>query len=135
MKTLRPFSHLLRCTLVILAIFSLTTCQKELVSPQKIIAQAQNYFENQILTDTSHTAPDSTSLHGVAKEPIWAEASVQNMPFGEAVVVPLVYQQAIALQTQSGNIPLSELSYLLIYKDAQKQYHSEVVTKLPEKKY
>ena len=102
MKTLRPFRALLRYTLVILAIFSLSTCQKELVSPQKIVAQAQNYFESQILTDTSHTAPDSTTRHGVAKEPIWAEASVENMPFGEAVVVPLAYKQAIKLQTEIG---------------------------------
>ncbi len=135
MKTQRPFNHLLLCTLLILAISFLTTCQKESTTPQKIIAHAQNYFESQILTDTSHTAPDSTTRHGVAKEPLWAEASVQNMSFGKVVVVPLVYEQAIALQTQSGNIPLSELSYLLIYKDAQKQYHSEVVTKLPEKNY
>jgi hypothetical protein len=135
MKTLRSLNYLLRCTLVILAIFSLTTCQKEIVSPQKIVAQAQNYFDSQILTDTSHTAPDSITRHGVAKEPLWAQASVENMPFGQAVVVPLVYKQAIALQTESGNITLSELSYLLIYKDAQKQYHTEVVTKLPEKNY
>lgn len=135
MKTQLPFSPLLRCTLTILTFLALSTCQKEITTPQKIVAQAQNYFETQVLTDTSHTAPDSTTRHGLAKEPIWAEASVQNMSFGEVVVVPLVYEQAIALQTQSGNIPLGELSYLLIYKDAKEQYHSEVVTKLPEKNY
>jgi hypothetical protein len=135
MKTLRSLNYLLRCTLVILAIFSLTTCQKEIVSPQKIVAQAQNYFESQILTDTTQKVQDNNPRHSIAKEPLWAEASLQNMSFGQAVVVPLAYQQAIALQTQSGNIPLGELSYLLIYKDAQKQYHTEVVTKLPEKNY
>jgi hypothetical protein len=57
------------------------------------------------------------------------------MPFGEAVVVPLAYKQAINLQTEIGPILLSELSYLLIYTDAQTQYHAEVVTKLPEKNY
>jgi hypothetical protein len=135
MKTLRPPKYIFAPALFLLAIFSLTTCQKELVSPQKNVAQAQNYFESQILTDTTQKVQDNNPRHSIAKEPLWAEASVQNMPFGQAVVVPLVYQQAIALQTQSGNIPLSELSYLLIYKDAQKQYHTEVITKLPEKNY
>ena len=135
MKTLRPLNYFLRCTLVILAIFSLTTCQKEIVSPQKIVAQAQNYFESQILTDTTQKVQDNNPRHSIAKEPLWAEASVQNMSFGQAVVVPLVYKQAISLQTEIGPIPLSELSYLLIYKDAQKQYHTEVITKLPEKNY
>ena len=135
MKIQLPFSPFLRYTLVILSIFSLTTCQKEIVSPQKIIAQAQNYFESQILTDTTQKVQDNNPRHSIAKEPLWAQASVESMPFGEAVVVPLAYKQAIKLQTEIGPIPLSELSYLLIYKDAQKQYHTEVVTKLPEKNY
>ncbi len=135
MKTQLPFSHLLRCTLTIFTFLTLSTCQKEIVSPQKIVAQAQNYFETQVLADTSQKVYDNNPRHTVAKEPHWAEASVQNMPFGEAVVVPLVYQQAISLQTEIGPIPLSELSYLLIYKDAKEQYHSEVITKLPEKNY
>ena len=135
MKTQLPLNPFLRCTLTILTFLALSTCQKQIVSPQKIVAQAQNYFETKILTDSTQKVYDNNPRHTVTKEPVWAEASVQNMPFGEAVVVPLVYEQAIALQTQSGNIPLGELSYLLIYKDAQKQYHSEVVTKLPEKNY
>jgi hypothetical protein len=135
MKTKLPFSPLLRCTLVILAICSLTTCQKEITTPQKIVVQAQNYFETTVLTGTSKAVQDNNPRHTVAKEALWAQASVETMPFGEAVVVPLAYKQDIALQTEIGPIPLSELSYLLIYKDAQKQYRTEVVTKLPEKNY
>ena len=135
MKALRPLKYIFTPALFLIAIFGLTTCQKEITTPQKIVAQTQNYFETTVLTDTSNAVQDNNPRHTVAKEPLWAEASVQNMSFGKVVVVPLVYEQAIALQTQSGNIPLSELSYLLIYKDAQKKYRTEVVTKLPEKNY
>ncbi|MFM6954438.1 MAG: hypothetical protein ACKOWL_05580 [Sphingobacteriaceae bacterium] len=135
MKTQLPLNLFSRCALVISTIFFLSTCQKEIVSPQKNVAEAQHYFERQVLSDTSQKVSDNNPRHTVAKEPFWAEAKIENMPFGEAVVVPLVYTQAISLQTEIGPIPLSELSYLLIYKDAQKHYHAEVVTKLPEKNY
>ncbi len=135
MKTQLPLNPFLRCTLVILTFLALSTCQKEITSPQKIVKQAQNYFESQVLADTSQKVYDNNPRHTVAKEPLWAQASVETMPFGEAVLVPLAYKQAIALETEIGPIPLKQLSYLLIYKDAQKQYRTEVVTKLPEKNY
>ncbi|MFM6954095.1 MAG: hypothetical protein ACKOWL_03835 [Sphingobacteriaceae bacterium] len=135
MKTQLPQKYIFAPALFLLAIFGLTTCQKESNSPQKIVAQAQHYFESQVLSDTSQKVSDNNPRHSVAKEPLWAEATIESMPFGEAVVVPLVYTQAISLQTEKGPIPLSELSYLLLYKDVQKHYHSEVITKLPEKNY
>ncbi len=135
MKTKLPLTYIFTPALFLIAIFGLSTCQKEITTPQKIVAQAQNYFETTVLTDTSNAVQDNNPRHTVAKEPLWAQASVQNMSFGQAVLVPLAYKQTIALQTEIGPIPLSELSYLLLYKDAQNQYRTEVVTKLPEKNY
>jgi hypothetical protein len=105
MKTKLPLTYIITPALFLIAIFGLTTCQKEITTPQKIVAQAQNYFETKVLTDTTQKVYDNNPRHTVAKEPLWAEASVQNMSFGQAVLVPLAYKKAISLETEIGPIP------------------------------
>ena len=104
-----------------------------------LITEARAYFEREVLPLYN---PDSTvdlddarmSLH---KSPVWAEAEVQDLSIGKAVVVPVEIREPLFVKLDDGAVSLSasEITWMLVYRDGLSQWHFEVVTKIPDDSY
>jgi hypothetical protein len=104
-----------------------------------LISQARDYFDLEVLPmydpdSTVSLADTRTSLH---KTPVWAEANVQDLSIGKAVVVPVEIREPLYVKLDDGAVSLSasEITWLLMYQDDYLQWHVEVVTKIPDDSY
>ncbi|MGB4774857.1 MAG: hypothetical protein WBP45_06780, partial [Daejeonella sp.] len=64
------------------------------------------------------------------------QAFIKKTSLGDAVMVPLRYERTLAAKDQKATgSPLKTQSYLMIYRDNNRQYHTEVVTRIPDENY
>ena len=64
------------------------------------------------------------------KSAVWKDAFIKKIFIGEAVINPLKYKQDLFTEIKEAKavLPLSKISYLMIYTDRQGVMKSEVVT-------
>ena len=97
------------------------------------IDSARQYMIRQHYTDSisqpgDSTPMDRTSLH---KIPLWSVARVQYFSFGKGVVVPLQITEPLSIRVGVDQIPLTQITWLLLYRDPRQQWQAEVVTRIP----
>ena len=93
------------------------------------MAEARSFFENDVAPLTSRNSQNNIGN----KTPLWQQAAMVTTSLGNAIAVPIRYQNPIALQAE-GEKTLTELqktSYLLIYKDNNQNMQAEWVSLAP----
>ncbi len=129
-------------TLLFLIFIIISSCQKEDpitgLSPigirqGSLLGESKTYFQREVLAQAP-MSNDGNLRHQVSKTPLWDQAVAVQLSIGPALKVPIAYQQPVFIQVGPSKqaIALSELSYLLLYKDRQGLQHAEVVTCIPD---
>ncbi len=145
MKTCRPACPLIKglfLTLCILFLFN--SCQKEelfgldpAVQPQASLLGESQVFLKNLTEERPLQATPKLSRHRTVKIPLWDKAQKVQLSIGEGLKVPLAYREEIKLLIgpNKEEAPLSDWTYLLLYKDRQQKWHAEVVTRIPDEQY
>lgn len=134
-KSLNP----LLFSLLFLLVF-INSCRKDSDTGPQIkdpyIAEAKTFFDTQI-APLPDKAVDHTLRHSADKKPLWAKAYTKPISLGQAVVVPLEYSSKISTEVGKNRdkVALEDISYLMLYKDRQGEFHAEVVTRIPDDDY
>lgn len=129
---------------LIVSLYFIQSCQKEnhfgfdnQISPRaSLLGESRLYFKQQI-TDQHLEPMPNNPRHRAGKVPLWDRAEKVQLSVGEGLKVPLQYRERISLLIgpNQEEVPLEELSYLLVYKDQLAHYHYEVVTQVPNAEY
>lgn len=133
---LKPYVWAL--TLLLTTTMIIYSCKKDRGSltnqdSKEIIAEAKSYFENEILSQSLRLPNDPNFRHNVAKRPIWYKATIMKISLGDAVVVPIQFDQNVFNKPENSihQNSLNKTSYLLIYNDKKNKKHAEWVTLFP----
>lgn len=102
---------------------------------KRFIAEARQFFDRST-AESGHTIVDykSHSLRNV----LWDQAKTFQGSSGYVLIVPMEYKLPLFVKTEfSANsiFHLSDLTELLLYRDSSRQFHLEVLTKLPDTNY
>ncbi|TDX01471.1 hypothetical protein [Dinghuibacter silviterrae] len=134
MKKRAPFLGI--CAILMISVGTYLSCRKvesRATTESSQISEARAFFEQFI--GPKHN-PDTTvdashirmTLH---KTPLWNKSYVDDLPFGKTITVPLQIKEPVYYKNGRTSISISELSFLIMYKDQQGNYQAEVVTKTP----
>jgi hypothetical protein len=90
--------------------------------------EARSFFEDEVLS----TMPSQPGPEG-NKTPLWEQAKMVKVSLGDALVVPIKYEkpQGIKAEGEKTVLDLQKSSYLLIYKDKNKNMQAEWVRLAP----
>ncbi|WP_316769375.1 hypothetical protein [Pedobacter frigiditerrae] len=101
------------------------------LSKTELIAEAQSYFKDEIVNLPQLN--DNNLRHSLDKTPLWDKASTRKVSIGEAVIVPIKYEQKIKIgyEDSKDEKELEKTSYLMLYKDKKQKMQAEWVTLLP----
>ena len=132
--------HLLQALLLCLILcLSFNACQKTPGNPsgltpeQQLIQAAKEAFDQQ--ASSILRTPTGNPRIDAVKNPAWSSATVIQLHTGPAVVVPMHYIGNLDVTTTFGGaklFSLNDLTNLLIYKDNQNIYHTEIITDFPD---
>ena len=98
---------------------------------ESIIEAAKSYFVREVSSGDASIAPSSKSAN-------WQKATVIDFESAEAVVVPIQFSKPSLIKSSFGGSAIysaDDLTRLLIYKDKNHLYHSELVMSLPDSNY
>ncbi|MHA4811895.1 hypothetical protein ACX0G9_27615 [Flavitalea flava] len=132
----------IRLLMVLLCLFGPFACKKsgvrstDLLLPP-LIRQAQQYFMDSVVREKM-PVPGANTRQAAEKTEIWEEAAIIDWQKGKAVLVPVKYGQDLVVKTEWGGdnfFHLNNLAHLLIYWDAEKTGHAELVTTFPDKAF
>lgn len=108
------------------------------------ILEAQEWFQKYGLSPNLRIANENNKGRSVR----WEKAGYYNFPFGKVVIVPINYKVSHTpkyfvdvnklkgkKETPKISISDSDLDFLIVYKDNQKNYHEEVIQVIPDEDY
>lgn len=138
-------------SLVVSFLMAFSACQKSYdihgTRSQSLIESAKDYFTKevsnssnnfQVNLDSGTNNESRNPRKTLSKTPIWKKAYITQMSVGEAVVVPVHFNNPFLVKSSFGGNKLysiDDLTKLLIYKDVNRQFHVEVVTLFPDSSY
>ncbi|KLT66452.1 hypothetical protein [Pedobacter sp. BMA] len=129
--------YVLASILLFIATIVIYSCKKDKGSSinqdsKEIIADAKSYFEQKILNKSLRIPNDPNFRHSIIKKPVWSRSVIRKISLGDAVVVPIVFDEDIFTMDKDDAYKsfLSRTSYLMIYKDKKENMHAEWVTLL-----
>jgi hypothetical protein len=98
----------------------------------ELISEAKNYFIQEVAGRVQNDKVDT-----LIKTPIWDSASTREYSLGTLVEVPIQLKRPYILKLDQGRISISQniLTFLVMYKDLQQKWNTEVITKLPDVNY
>ncbi|WP_316785717.1 hypothetical protein [Pedobacter frigiditerrae] len=101
------------------------------LSKTELIAEAQSYFKDEIVNLPQLN--DNNLRHSLDKTPLWDKASTRKISIGDAVIVPISYEQKIKIgyEDSKDEKELEKTSYLMLYRDKEQKMQAEWVTLLP----
>lgn len=126
----------------ILALILLTTgifvysCKKDRPLTEEeikneLITDAKDFFKNDILKHSQIIPNDKNYRHGLAKELLWEKAYIRKISLGDAVVVPIKFNEAFQARTENTTEYREVISYMIIYRGTNGVQHAEWVTQIP----
>lgn len=131
-----------------LFVLLLASCQKDdieevVVTQEKQIAEARQYFENHIAIPSEETTEGSSSRNNQAslfkkqwfKHLDWSTAYIRVISTGEAIIVPIVYTEPIYTPKGDYSLALNQMSYVMMYRDEQNEFQLEVVLTIPDAEF
>lgn len=119
-------------------LFTAIGCKKDFQQQckQLTIEEARSYFEENVMSNSHFqhaTVNNKLSPRKDFRIPIWNKAYAIPSKFGsDAIVVPLAYTNPFFFQSNEF-YSAKDLIRLVIYRDKNDEYHSELITLLPEK--
>jgi hypothetical protein len=126
-------------------LFFTSTCKRDdkILIPNKLslIEESKNYFNQNYLISNNLNSQKVTSeknpRKGIIKTPLWQSAIIVKKSFGDAVIIPLKHDNNgnIKAGTRNQALNLDFNSYLMMYKNANLEMITEVVTWIPDKEY
>lgn len=128
----------LRLLLVWYVFFASISCKKDYQQQTKglTIEEARSYFEKNVLPTSCFqhaTINNKLSPRKSFRVPIWNKAYAIPSKFGsDAIVVPLTYANPFFFQINEF-FSAKDLIRLVIYRDSNNEYYSELITILPER--
>lgn len=140
----KPFTlHLNYFTLVLFLLFlSFNSCQKDnneiKANTSSIIQEAKAYFQQNYNEKASLIAlngkTNPSPFEKLKKNVLWDKAKIQQISLGEAVKVPILFDNEyfVSNSTQAKSKSLFSLSYLMMYKDKKNKMHTEWVITIPD---
>lgn len=128
----------LRLLLAAAVCASITCCVKDRnfsssFATQVLIQDARSYFETNVaIHPPNMNTKNYRSL--VPRFLDWKDAYLANLATGNAVVVPIRYNNIYVTSNISGGkfFSLSDAARLVLYKDSTNQYHTQVLTFIPD---
>lgn len=121
--------HLL---LIVTALGFLFACKKT-ENKNPLIEEARAFFETSVKPDTIGTpSTEGVKIILPEKEADWNKANVQNLRFGQTVVVPIRIPNHYTLDKLKAKQLVEQNAFLIVYKDKQNQKHAEVVIKIAD---
>ncbi|TKB95536.1 hypothetical protein [Pedobacter cryophilus] len=144
--------HLMRTICVSIAfitLFATNSCRKDIqnseitVQPKTLdlIAEAKLYFNNSIKEVSRekdlNSSNDKNQFQLLNKKVLWDDAKVKKMASGEAVRVPIYYDEETFIKAGKDKRAMSlyNLSYLMMYKDKKGKMQMEWVITIPDDDY
>ncbi|MET3980204.1 hypothetical protein ABIB62_002455 [Mucilaginibacter sp. UYP25] len=134
--------------LVLLCLFMLQGCKKDLLQPHSAVIknnfsidEARKYFDKNLKRSDKLTKTSSVSAHEFSpeemikdKQPLWDYAYSQLLSNGEAVKIPIDFGDVYVevTNTTKAFLPLASLNYLFMYKDSLQNIHAEWVMLKPD---
>lgn len=125
-----------------------TPSQGNFVYQQELINNAKTYFEdsvqatNQGISLNDFTNIDSENFDAIKllkKDVLWNHAYTVKISIGDVVVVPLQFKDSLYAKPEnadsSANLPIDKLSKLIVYSDATKNLHAQVVSFFPDENF
>lgn len=126
---------------IVALIFLLTTaiviysCKKDSSSMEEIkselITDAKVFFKKDILSTKQVILNDQNYRHGLTKKMLWDKAYVKKISLGDAVIVPIKFDDDFEITNGNSNDHKKVTSYLIIYTDIKDIKHAEWVTLIP----
>lgn len=105
----------------------------------EMIIDAQNFFETKVQNSFSSSSQKNGNHGNVRKSLrkflLWDEAYIKQLSFGVGIVIPLSYEMELYVPKGDSRLPLSQLSYVLIYKNEKGKWKAELVTTLPDETF
>ncbi len=73
----------------------------------------------------------------LSKKNRWPKAFIKQLSIGKAVIVPLKFSKELYMYRDNRRVhlPISDLSWMLFYRDSLHKIHAEVITYLPDDSY
>ncbi|MGI8950143.1 MAG: hypothetical protein ACR2FN_01025 [Chitinophagaceae bacterium] len=135
---------LLAAFLLIIFVTVYEACRKPDLSPsnadQQLIESAKASFTNQITKGNIGSSNANLNARQLlTKTALWNEANTMQLSIGKAVLIPLSFNETLLCKGNFSDslskLALASISKLLMWKDAQQQFHAEVVTSFPDSNY
>src|SRR6185437_14221467 len=95
--------------------------------------RCQEYFDNNL--DNHPPSPMSPNHRAIAKRtPLWQNAYVAKLSVGQAIIVPMSYNNIYVTSDASAGemFSLSDITRLVLFRDSSNQFHGRVVTYVPD---
>lgn len=102
------------------------------------INDAQIYFETEIkdsLLFSTQKGNHNNFWKSLKKHLIWEDAFIKQLSCGFGIVIPLSYEKEFYVSKGNSKIPLSQLSYVLMYLDECGDWVVELVTTIPDQTF
>jgi hypothetical protein len=107
-----------------------------------LISDSRKYFESEILPQKNKFNNGKSvfkPIRDLDKDVAWDKATIQRLSFGNAVVVPLLFNSRLHAQISGLDggvrIGINNLHKLVIYKNELNAYHCEIVSSYPDQNY
>ncbi|MBT2564263.1 hypothetical protein J7E50_16585 [Pedobacter sp. ISL-68] len=95
----------------------------------ELLNESRTYFESIILKQIALN--DNNIRHSIEKTPLWDKAFVKKISVGNAVIVPIKFDNDFRITNDDNTGYKRVTSYLIIYRDAKDVRHAEWVTLIP----
>lgn len=110
------------------------------VADEALIQEAKNYLERDAekqddsVGNKARYLPDPRTV--LQKTPLWDRAEVRLFSVGKVVLVPVNVSEALNAWRNGRplTVSISQITWLLMYRDSAKQWHREVITRIPEER-
>jgi len=111
-----------------------TASQNSSSSSQKLVSESRSFFISHI--SSLSNAPNKSNYRACQPKAVqWNQAAVVSTSTGTVVIVPVSYQNRLFVSSvtyPNSIFNLNDLTYLLIGKDSENQFHANVVTFIPD---
>jgi hypothetical protein len=117
-----------------LLFFGCTKVQSKDESSSHLISEAHSYFDANI-AGAGKTPNTANYRANQPRTPLWQSATIQHLPAGDAVIVPISYRNNlfVAQKAAPGLIyRLNDITSLVITRDSSALFHAATVTFVPD---
>ncbi len=120
------------------------SCQNlESIEPEKeleqMVSDAKYFFENEVDESYNSTKARNSGIvktrKNIRKELQWDKAHIKELSFADALIIPVKYDEELYIPKGNSSLSISQLTYIIIYKNEKGKFNIEIVTTIPDEEY